>query len=177
LELLDFKSNCNKGRCLRKTIKSKNCLKEYKQDDCYKKYNKQVEKNKPVTDEKWEEVKSFVLERDKECLLFNILSVEEKKYLLKEQKDFTWLNKKNVDCAHILSRSQYPKYIYVCDNIFLLGRLFHSRLDTYKNPLTGENISSEERDKWFERIMIDNKYWEKNMTIEKFKEILKEDNL
>jgi len=41
-----FKSDCNKGKCNRSTMKSKQCLKDYKQEQCFKKYNNQLNRNK-----------------------------------------------------------------------------------------------------------------------------------
>jgi hypothetical protein len=59
----------------------------------------------------------------------------------------------SVDPAHVLPRSTHPHLIYDPENIVMLSRLFHSRLDTYRHPLTGTPLSKEEHRKWWKRIV------------------------
>lgn len=122
-----------------------------------------------LKDEKWEELKFKLFKRDKSCLLSKILTEREKQFLNKYQKDFLYINN-YIDGAHILSRNEAPNLVYEVTNVILLGRLFHQRLDSYQNPLTGKSITIKERKRWFERIMIQNNLWEKNYTFDLFKE-------
>lgn len=174
IDLETFKASCQKKRCLRNTMITPQCPKDYKQEQCYTKftqkkekdkvkqeikYKEQKEKSKEIeVDEKWVEVREKVRQRDgNKCRLLSILTSEEKIFLLKEQRENLWLNK-TLDPAHVLSRSKRPDLIYSEDNIVILGRLFHSRLDSIQNPLTGENISSIERDGWWIRIVDEDLY-------------------
>jgi predicted nucleic acid-binding protein len=167
IDIDKFKADCLKGKCNRTTVKSTQCLKEYKQKLCFDKYNKQLDKNKVKhelqslknknkdadIDYKWIEVRETVKLRDGNmCRLYPTLTKEEKIYLLKSQKDNLWLNK-TLDPAHVLSRSSTPCLVYDPENIVILGRLFHSRLDNLQNPLTGESVSVEERNQWWIRIV------------------------
>lgn len=169
-----FISDCKKGKCNRNTMITPQCKKEYKQEQCYnkfiqkqekdklkkeQKYQEQKEKNKEVkVDVKWVDVREKVKQRDGNCCrLFSILTKEEKVYLLKEQRDNLWLNK-TIDPAHILSRSSRPDLIYCEENIVMLGRLFHGRIDSLQNPLTGAPISTEERKNWWIRIVGEEVY-------------------
>lgn len=109
-------------------------------------------------DEKWVEVRENVRQRDaNKCRLMLVLTMEEKLYLFREQKENLWLNK-TLDPAHVLSRSKRPDLIYCENNIVILGRLFHSRLDSCLDPLTGKNISRSERDSWWIRIVGEDLY-------------------
>jgi len=167
IDLEQFKQSCNKKRCLRQTMITPQCHKNYKQEQCYNKYvqkqekdklkrqdNYQKQKNKPIeVDGQWIEVREKVRQRDgNKCRLLSILTTEEKVRLLKEQRENIWLNK-TIDPAHVIARSQSPKLIYCERNIVMLGRLFHSRLDTMQNPLTGKPIIKEEVESWWIRII------------------------
>jgi hypothetical protein len=48
---------------------------------------------------------------------------------------------RTIDRAHIFSAASYPKLIYNVNNIVSLHRYIHQRMDEYRNPLTGEQIS------------------------------------
>jgi hypothetical protein len=167
-----FKENCNKGFCLRKTFKSKQCLKESKQNDCFKKWNKQNEKDsykQNQVDEQWEEVKSKVLERDKSCLVEKCLSKEEKQYILDnfeyEYEQFS----KTLTNAHIISRSTAPQLTYDIENIILISMYFHSLMDRYRDLVTQEGIDRQQRESWINRIMHTNMLWNEGYEYEEFK--------
>jgi hypothetical protein len=168
--MIDFEtfiSDCDKGKCNRSTIKSLQCQKEYKRKLCYTKYEKQFARNKEKQgkdylknkdkeqdiDYKWIDVCKLVKLRDNnQCRLYNILTKEEKLYLLKEQKENIYFNK-TLGCAHVVPRSASKKLFYESTNVYLLGWCFHFRLDNLQSPLTGQPIAVKEHDDWWIRII------------------------
>lgn len=160
----DFVLKCDSGFCPRHTIyNSKTCLKEYKRKKCWSRYNQKLEKSKTPIDEKWEETRKKVWLRDAGffpeeakiknwkdyCRCWNILTIKEQQYLQTNFSADLWLAD-TLDCAHAFGRSGDLKYDE--SHIFLISRFFHSRLDQYRDPVTGKNINEEERNAWFERI-------------------------
>lgn len=85
------------------------------------------------------------------CMFWKCLTEEEKNIIYNNDAENLWINK-SVDIAHVLSRSERPDLIYDISNVFLIGRLWHGRIDKYKDPITNESINQEQRMKWFERI-------------------------
>ena len=111
------------------------------------KYEEIKENGYPV-DEKWETLKLEVYNRDKgKCWLLSKLHIED---ISNEVRGLLKSNTFNqVDPAHIFSKGVYPKLKYELDNVITLTRLFHSNLDSYKNPLTGKPIDREEHRNWW----------------------------
>ena len=68
-----------------------------------------------------------------------------------------------LDVAHIFPVGMYPEMMYDPNNCVLLNRYCHTNLDSMKDPITGEAISYEERQKWWERIA--NGQWVKIMNV------------
>lgn len=118
----------------------------------------------PVVDEKWEELKRYVWLRDTGyeysgsssnrkdwmnlCVIWRfILSDAEKKYILKNHYKDLWLNE-TLDIIHIESRARKPEDKYNPDNVILGGRLWHTLLDTYKDIVTQQDITNDERKTW-----------------------------
>lgn len=105
---------------------------------------------KGLIDERWERCKEIVDMRDfHSCRLYNCLSDEEKysiRGLLKGRM-------KTIDRAHVFRRSGYRHMRYMTENIYCLYRLFHSRLDSYKDPLTGNPIDDMMVRDWWIRII------------------------
>lgn len=166
----DFKIKCNKGYCTRGTIKSKVCVKESKQDLCYKKYLAQQEKKKETwkeVDYEWEELKRNILIRDESCVVSKILTKEE--ILAVEKQEGFWLNAKFLDGAHVIPRATLPSCIYDETNVVIMGRFFHSRIDKYLDLVTGEYIGAEGCYNWWTRIMQQNGYWVDGYTYYDFK--------
>lgn len=180
MDITEFKEKCEKGHCIRNTIKSKKCLTDEKRELCFSKYNRKlvrdsekVKTKKPKTkkfkiDEQWEELLKLLWERDGQgdsykkgqcsranwqdyCRLWKCMTRDEKEYTLKNHVEDLWLNE-NLDGAHIVSRKDDPSLKYRLDNVFLLGRLWHSLLDQYKDPITRELITKEKRLEWMMRI-------------------------
>ena len=164
-----FIKECEKGYCLRNTLISKNCLKRYKQESCYKKYQKQADKENQkiqeefekefdydvevenAKDDKWELVRHNIRWRDNnECQLLKKLT-EPTRQLFNTKANPSLINE--LDPAHYLSRGSYPDYKYLEDNIILLNRQSHSWLDTMCSPVTGKSISKAEWHWWWEFIL------------------------
>jgi hypothetical protein len=115
----------------------------------YWKVIRQMRRDK--NDLEWQEVKRIVTKRDnKSCRLLKILSAREG-FLLQKKAPAGLLNR--LDHAHCFPASVYTKLIYLEKNIVLLNRYSHHMLDDCCNPITGELITYEERQKWWERIV------------------------
>jgi hypothetical protein len=172
LELkLQFIENCKKGFCSRKTFKSKRCLKDSRQNECFEKWLIQREKNfikNLAVDEEWEFVKQQVWKRDKgECQVELTLTPELQRII---KKQFYYLYSKFdgiLDCAHILPRSTFPHLIYDVDNIILGNRFYHSFLDKSLNFVTGK-YEKNFRERMFTQIMQSTGKWNKDYTYEDF---------
>ena len=55
--------------------------------------------------------------------------------------------------AHRNPVSIYPDIAHDPNNVALLCRAHHDRIDRYCDPITGKPISKEEHEQWWERIM------------------------
>lgn len=176
--LEDFKNKCQSGGCLRNTVKSPQCKKQYKQEQCFAKYIKSLEKKKEEyeqkkeeyieqcinqewkykKDEKWDELRAKVLKRDNnECQFYSKCSDAEKKIL-----DVYLKNKvmKTLDLAHYLPRGRFPQFRLDEDVVFILFRYIHFCLDNYINPFTNEKCTKEEIETFWKRIIPDETYAE-----------------
>lgn len=154
----DFISSCDKGFCLRNTIKSKNCKKEYKRKLCFNKYINKLRKKdetKNQVDELWLSVCEKVNERDgeKTCTIWSILTQEQKQFILEIYRDEYRQLGFTIDKAHIIPRSQSKEFYYEVENIINVSRYFHSLLDQYKHPVVRTLISKEERLEWMYRAL------------------------
>lgn len=193
---IEFYNNCNNKRCLRNTFLSKNCLKEYRRKLCYSKYvqqqdkaeqkriGKYLEKGKEIKEyldkkERGEEIeyevdevqlafRTKIIERDKECQVWKILTPNERIDIVKYFFNDFITNCNILDVAHIISRSQAPQLLYDENNVFLCSRYFHSLLDQYKDLVTRMPIKNKERINWINRIMQENEKWKKDYTYEDF---------
>jgi len=170
LSEVDFIEKCREGRCLRQTFKSKQCEKDSKQIQCYKKYvdkkTKEYEKEHIEKDWEWEALKRDLIIRDYSCLVMKILTVQELKIV--EQQEGFWLSQKFTDGAHIVSRAQAPKQIYNRSNVILMGRFFHTRIDNGLDLISGEFVGYEGSKRWWEKIMWSNGIWSTNYTYDDF---------
>lgn len=159
----------NNGRTIDQMNKPRNRLNESQLESKYEKYlkkyrkqqdrleeqiQKQFEKSFNI-DEKWEEVKKRVYERDKDCQLWVRLTKGETDWLV-NQNGFFLLE--TVDPAHVFGKGAYPHLKYDEDNIVLLSRLFHSRLDHFYDPLTGSSIDKETQERWWKLIVGEERY-------------------
>jgi len=167
----EFIEKCESGRCLRQTIKSKQCEKESKQIQCYKKYvlkkEKDWKKDHEEKDYEWEQLRSEILLRDGSCLAIKCLTIQE--LVQVEKKDGFWLSQKFIgDGAHIVSRAQSPKNIYNRNNVVILSRYFHQLLDNGLDLITGEYIGFEGSKRWWERILRSAGMWSSEYTYDDF---------
>lgn len=64
------------------------------------------------------------------------------------------------DLAHVIARSESPAMKYDTDNIIPLNRYSHRNLDTYRDPIYGQPITSEEVEHWWRYLVGDDKYEE-----------------
>lgn len=120
--------------------------------------------------ERYEEFRRAVWERDygifvrnrtltkkdewrKVCQFYKCLTDDEKKLFLMTWKDS--LYRCNViDIAHLIPKSINPKEKYNPDNAACINTIAHGCLDTYRNPLTNEPMTRNDRNKWIDRIRI-----------------------
>ena len=99
----------------------------------------------------WQETKKKCWERDRGiCRCCAILTPEEMGI---RQKTFIPSNfLVPSDVAHIEAVGAHVEKTYDLDNVVLLCRSCHTRLDTFQSPVTGKSISTEEHTAWWDRI-------------------------
>jgi hypothetical protein len=161
----------NNGRTVDQMQMLKSFLNERQLKSKFEKYLKKLEKQRQAierqrekmknkeyeTDEKWEEVKRQVRLRDNnQCNLWNKTNFDEKEHIYKTVGNLSLLH--TLDPAHVFNKSVYPHMKYDTDNVVLLNRLFHGRLDHFTNPITGKSITKEEQERWWRRIIGNNWY-------------------
>lgn len=168
MEFEEFQANCYKGKCLRRKKIDDKCQKFSKQHGCFIKWNR-IDSKEMSHDYEWDEIQREVWMRDagyfpgkgnlklagedwkKHCRLWKTLTLDERILVRETFADLLWINR-SLDCAHAIPKSVDPTLYYDINNVFLIGRFFHSRLDQYKDPVTAITISKERRAKWFLRI-------------------------
>lgn len=107
-------------------------------------------------DEEWKEVKREVLGRDNgEDRFLKILSSVQAKAFFNFNKG---LLTQKLDPAHILPVSKYPRLCYNPDNIVLINRIAHTRLDASKSPITGDPIDLKTLKLWWKAILGEKQY-------------------
>jgi len=117
----------------------------------YEKAEIKKDQKKLKKDERLLSVYAWVDERDNySCRLLNKLSVQELLYVSNTNGVFLL---SIIDHAHILPRSTHSYLKYDVDNIVLLSRLFHSRLDEFRDPITGEYIGKVMAGQWWQYIL------------------------
>jgi len=143
------------GRCIDQVQRPKNKLNEiqlFRKWDNYKKKEerKEAKRADKQVDEKWLAVREEVFKRDDyQCQLYNKLNFAEKALFFNSNGYLT----KTIDPAHVIPRSLSKNLYYDPDNIVTLDRIFHSRLDAFKHPLTGESIKKSDVEYWWVRII------------------------
>jgi hypothetical protein len=154
------------GKTIDQMQPPKNPLTEEQLWGKYQKYRKKLErqshkakedlqkyfnnKKQSKEDNRWKELVQKVRRRDKTCLLWKKLPKEIQRELLNDNGSFLL---SYVDPAHVFPRSTNPHMKYCEDNVVLLSRLFHSRLDEYKDPLTSEPLDQESHTWWWKTII------------------------
>jgi hypothetical protein len=95
-------------------------------------------------DLQWKETREKLKKRDPSCRFLRCLTLRESK-LLREGGG-------RLDSCHMFAASAYPELIYDMSNIYRMGHLYHSRIDSYCSPLTGDPIERNEWAWWWVRI-------------------------
>jgi len=125
-----------------------------------KKEEKRLNAQTPFSskDLNWVNLKNEIWEVDHgECQLLASLKVlskddpEFEKIYLYAKKQYNPDN--TLDSAHIIPRSFSKTLQYDLENVVLLQRIFHSRIDFGKNPLTGDPCSKQEIREWWDIIL------------------------
>lgn len=143
-----FKEHYEKhGLCVNDSFKRKNPYTENQLKTRYEKYKKKLDEDNETEDQT---LRKNLLKRDKTCQLFAKLTWQEKIDLKKHE---IFVDYKNCDTAHIFNKSSYPWMRYDLLNVVLLSRVFHNRLDQHKHPITGKQMSNEETNEWWIRIV------------------------
>lgn len=102
-------------------------------------------------DEEWKKVKAFVSQRDKnKCRFMRVISAKE---AIAVQKIAPANQLRILDPAHIAPVGRYPHLVYEPRNIVLVCRWVHECLDNCKSPITGGNITQEEREAFWLKIV------------------------
>lgn len=170
----EFSASCANRRCLRNTIfNAKTCARDSKRKACHIKYlnklDKEAEKRKQnkgrpgnpdpeydklvhdcwVRDAGFEpETKHLPKSWKNYCCIWKCLSIEEREEA--QQQVGFYLNA-HVDVSHIKGKGGRADLKYLLTNVLISGRFFSNRLDKYLDPVSGEPITAQERDEWFER--------------------------
>jgi hypothetical protein len=115
------------------------------------KQKKQKKQRKRTNEDiRWQEVKEQVFKRDKGCCrLLRIVSARDFLILQKNARGALKL----LDPAHVFAVGSHPELCYEIDNVVVLNRFSHECLDSCKDPITGERITFEERELWWEKIL------------------------
>ena len=105
-------------------------------------------------DQKWKDVKEVVFKRDNyQDRILKVITYKE--YLLLKKNAGPLLS--ILDPAHYRAVSELPEATYWQENICILNRWSHSNLDSFRDPIDGHNISKEEVNNWWIRILKGNK--------------------
>jgi len=170
MEYSNFTTFCDKKICLRKSIyNSKTCIKEYKRERCYDKYEAKQEKEiatKLEVNEEEERFKEEVWVRDygsypksKKVTNWKNVCRYWKSLTFLEQHEINMIHLANlymnqdIDVAHIKGKGSHTEIRYEPSNAILMGRLFHSLIDTNINPITNSFMSKEDKYLIFQRIL------------------------
>lgn len=95
-------------------------------------------------DERWQEVKKIVRERDNyTCRLCSCLTAAE----YNESRKAIHLSFEPTDCAHVEAAGYDPAKMYNPENILFMCRAHHSCLDNLINPFTGRHMDDNFR--WY----------------------------
>lgn len=157
MTLEDFTESYYKyGKCINQLSRPKNKLNDKQIKFQYDKYIKTFNNIKEFKiDEKWVKVRNEVFNRDNNfCQLYDKLTNDELNLI----KDSLFQDTKLIDPAHVFGKGAYPHLKYDVDNIVCLMRLFHSRLDSYHNPINGNSINKNEHEIWWKKIIGDDRY-------------------
>lgn len=160
----EFFNTCDSHKCLLRKGFTKTCVSKTKQNSCYMKYTNNEDSSLPVRDwasfrkEVWLETVGFMPKDFKikdwtsVCFLWKSFTFSEKQTFQAKQINLQdqWLNK-TVSLSHVYSRGTTPNKSWSKDNVVLIGSLFHTRLDSFRNPIDNTKIDAEIRINFLQR--------------------------
>ena len=91
-------------------------------------------------DKEWQALKDKVRKRDKTCRFLSILTPVERVYFDKSNP-----TQKHLDCAHVFPVSTHPLMVYNEDNVYLLCREAHHRIDDFLKIFHRKTFFNNER--------------------------------
>lgn len=154
----------NRGYLPNDVGRRKNTLNEKQIQSRYEKYLKSEQKRleaqerRASKDEKWEKLK---LNLDlRYCSLYERLLVNGMNNTIEQMKINAGVYFQVIDPAHVFGKGAYPHMKYDLDNVVPLNRYSHSMLDQSRDPITGEQLSSEDTKGWWMFIIGSRKYQE-----------------
>lgn len=153
----EFESAYHKyGKCPGQMRPPKTKLNDKQIKFLYEKHVKKLgEKKEFKKDEEWIEVRSEVFDRDNSsCQLIDKLNSKQ----LNQISDSLFAQTKIIDPAHVFGKGAYPHMKYDVDNVVCLSRLFHSRIDSYHDPISGDSINETEHEEWWRIIIGESRY-------------------
>lgn len=144
------------GRCPGQSGRPKNKLNDKQIKFLYDKHILKLEQKKEFKiDEEWIKVRSEVFDRDRNhCQLMDKLNSDQYNKI----KDSLFAETRIIDPAHVFGKGAYPHMKYDVDNVVCLSRLFHSRLDSYHDPISGESITNYVHNNWWIKIVGKQQY-------------------
>lgn len=108
-------------------------------------------------DKQWQEVKEKVRILDAAgCIFCRCMNFQEKNIQLAQVRNCDTeipANFTTLDPAHHIAVSSNAKIMYDVDNVYLVCRFHHTRIDNRQNPYTGEKITAEEQEAFWQRAM------------------------
>jgi hypothetical protein len=87
------------------------------------------------------------------CQFWKSFSPEEKIKFMDSIKGSEWLLQ-TIQVCHIEFKSTHKELKYDPNNAVLGNHICHSRLDTYKDPVTGKDMTKEQRIAWLKRLSL-----------------------
>jgi len=185
MSFLEYKNiYISRGKCIDQLSPPKNKFNEKQLQRRYDKFVIREEKknNKPASskktkssikekrftfsDEEWKLTKEIAFTRDDlgECQFLKVLSYSEVELFFENQ---SFGLSKQVDPCHIFGRGAYPEeeLAYNPSNIVYCNRIFHSLIDTNRNPLTTKPLLKGEKEKWWVRIIGEHRFSELNKIV------------
>jgi len=106
----------------------------------------------------WEELKSNL--DLTQCLLIEKLLENNYRSAVVELKNNAAHLINVIDPAHVFGKGAHPHMKYDLDNVVPLNRFSHSMLDQNRDPISGEQISSEDKSGWWMFIVGNKTYQE-----------------
>ena len=120
-------------------------------------YNKYMSKRTEDGKTEQQVLREKAIKRDKnECQFCKLLSPRNKTRLNYENR---MIGAIGLDMCHVFEKSSYPKLKNDLENVTMLKRIVHNRLDEQKDPETGKLVAKEIIDAYWEAIVGADRYW------------------